>query len=387
MDIFQAALPADWEDNESLSTLLSMPARNHVSLSSAAASNLATVVIDDDDMADEAVSDAMIFEELLPGQTDATQAARLTPRVKRSPIPQTQKRKRSILNDCRLNSVKMIDTCDVKCVGIEKKDGCFVPVPLWCQYLVSWKGTDFEGQKWLVIGNYERWLMQLVDIVTPKSVRQVSKVLSDNIRVEFDLSLAKARRSGDGPNPFDTDDDEDDSQRSRLNKSGKVSVPSTAQLVIGGFHISCLNHAKQMVVLLDDDTAKFITGWVTPLARYLASNHLTESPTSSEPMGDSLGDSSSPEPLAGFRFPSGTTPNIRDKVVWDLSREQWNLILKKPTEKFESGQFRVDADVCPAVHAAQKLAAYHRAIEAWNRLDGSTRPRITMQVASNQRPS
>ena len=44
-----------------------------------------------------------------------------------------------------------------------------VLVPLWGQYTVDCKELGMPNCKWIVVSNYERWVMQLVNLITNKS--------------------------------------------------------------------------------------------------------------------------------------------------------------------------------------------------------------------------
>lgn len=288
-------------------------------------------------------------------------------KVANTPKPEPTKRPRLSQNSLSLKPVNMIDAEDVMCVFVDRGE-CTVPVPLWHQYMVSWRDADFADSKWIVVSNYERWVMQVVDAVTCRSVRQVAKAFADKLKTEFLTCLAKARRPGQMENLFEDDNSDDKAGQCRLRERRVDAVLKTN---IGGFNVFCLNHAARMVLKLDRATAKFISAWVVPLVRELARSQ-AQCPSSPESVA-----SISTDTVAGFQFCASTTPNIRDKVQWNPLKHLWEILLKKPKGAL-SGQFRVDPGLSAALYEEEKVVSYHRAIEAWNSHDGSTRHRIPL---------
>ena len=69
------------------------------------------------------------------------------------------------------------------------------------------------------------------------------------------------------------------------------------------------------------------------------------------------------------------TPNIRDKVQWNPLKHTWIIIVKKQKGPL-AGKYCVDPELAPEKYEKEKVAAYNRAIAAWNSHDGSTRHRI-----------
>ena len=118
-----------------------------------------------------------------------------------------------------------------------------VAVPLWDQYTVVARNLSIAG-KWIVVSNYEQWVMQLIDAVTPKCVRAIAKRLSDKIKVEFQACLAKARRTTSLADPWQPKSDDDQVTLQRC----KFEVDSTLIINIGGHNVTCINHASRMVL-------------------------------------------------------------------------------------------------------------------------------------------
>ena len=129
----------------------------------------------------------------------------------------------------------------------------------------------------------------------------------------------------------------------------------------------CLNDATKIAMRLDENTIKFIVGWVVPLVRELARSQ--DSPVHVATLAET------PRHLDGFFFSVSQTPNIRDKVTWNPVMHSWQLFTKKP-KVVSDENFVVDHELSPEAYEAQKFTQYHAAIAAWNNIDGSTRFRI-----------
>ena len=134
--------------------------------------------------------------------------------------------------------------------------------------------------------------------------------------------------------------------------------------------MQCMNVGTRMVLKLDSATAKFISAWVIPLVRELARSQ-AQSPSSPETVA-----SESTDTFASFQFCASPTPNIRDKVQWNPMKHCWEILVKKPKGALR-GRFRVDPELSAALYDEEKVAAYRRAVEAWDSVDGSTRHRIS----------
>ena len=226
-----------------------------------------------------------------------------------------------------------------------------VLVPLWSQYIVDCKEPGMELCKWIVVSNYERWVMQLVNLITRKSVRQVAKSFTDCFRKEFIACMEVARAVPGGlEDPFEEGGSLDD----HVSVAKRVkSTTSVMEVDIGGYKVKCLNTTARMLLLLEKETVTFITSWIVPLVRELALKH---EQTGSE--GVSETDSSeSVGALAGFHFIASPTPNIRDKVNWNPSTHSWAIQLRQPIAK-PSGNFAVDPSLSADLYEEQKIDAY-----------------------------
>ena len=289
--------------------------------------------------------------------------------VKSSPLPveSSQSRRPRNFRELPLKLTKIVmancDDVELRCIGVQRSKTQIVPVPLWNQYTVSWKTIAVAG-KWIVVSNYERWVMQLVDALTSKSVRAIAKKFCDKLKNEFQTCLWEARRPVALENPFEKVIPD----RERVD----IITEPTMAVKIGGHSVTCLNHACRMVLRLDTTTAKFILDWVVPFVNKLAhSQALPPSP------------SDAVRALANFHLIASPTPNIRDKVQWCVNKHFWEITVKKSRYSEEdqstalnAKDFQVDPRLCPAKYQEAQISTYRHAIAVWNKLDGSNRFRI-----------
>ena len=199
--------------------------------------------------------------------------------------------------------------------------------------------------------------MQVIDAITQTCVRKAGKLFTHLFRQEFNHCVRTARTSAKS-SIADSDDE--------------CSQPTGAfvlEACMGGHQVRCLNHTARMVLELDAKTEDFIMAWMVPLVRELAHE---VGPPATVPACPGP-QCSTPE--AGFRFSANMTPNIRDKLCWNPLAHAWTVSLVKP-KGTPTESFAVDAALPTEDFEEAKSAAYRRAIETWNRLDGSNRQRI-----------
>jgi hypothetical protein len=149
---------------------------------------------------------------------------------------------------------------------------------------------------------------------------------------------------------------------------------------------------EKMVFILDQETVKFIKGFIVPLVRAVADG---QGPGQKEFLCSGESQARSQDSSAGFHFMAPQCPNIRDKVSWNVRAHAWTILCKKPTHG--DGLLTGSAPVCedfpvePHVSAheyeEQKVAAYSKAMEAWNLRDGSNRHRIPIAILAGSQPS
>ena len=84
-----------------------------------------------------------------------------------------------------------------------------------------------------------------------------------------------------------------------------------------------------------------------------------------------------------WQFKQNVTPNIRDKISWQVDKSAWKVKAKK-TLKSEKCQtfFEVDASLTGRDFLSLKAGQYRLAILEWNRCDRSSRSRIKVPLLS-----
>ena len=81
--------------------------------------------------------------------------------------------------------------------AVKKTVAGAVPVPLWPQYSLTWKGEPIQGQKWITVGSKEYWLVRLCDSMTNMAYKDVVKKVVDKFSVGLsDPSLVRHAPSG-----------------------------------------------------------------------------------------------------------------------------------------------------------------------------------------------
>jgi hypothetical protein len=291
-----------------------------------------------------------------------------------------QPKKKRKCNEKLPTITHIASSCDneLLCIFVQKgttkaSHATTMPVPLWGQYTVRMNGNSL-GAQWLIISNYENWIVRLVDTVSVKSVRDLAKRLFDRVRLEFVKCLDKARRRdaiADGSCDGDDDADAPDAtsfQRTDTHCAPHAKLNRCPEIIIriGWFDLYCLNNKNRIVMRLDATTIKFINEWLVPLLRDMAI-------AKDHPMKP-LSPDQSIDPV-GFQFSSNTTPNIRNKVTWNPTRHAWDVQATNPKSEI-TGRFEADPSLGVDEFEEAKIAAYVAAIEAWNANDNSKRHRI-----------
>jgi hypothetical protein len=216
--------------------------------------------------------------------------------------------------------------------------------------------------------------MGLVDAVTKKSVRDVAKTFADHFRKQFQTAMATARKAQNLENPLSDSDSENHVTFPENQVRNYAEVKSAViEIALGEFTIVSLNSNRKLTLKIDEATVKFIAGWIVPLVRVCAK---TKAP-SQEMLGCGASTALSQDDLNGFHLRDGPTPNIRDKVCWNPTAHKWKVLLKHAKGK-PSEDFAVDPAQDAQTYQEQKVVAYWRAVETWNRLDSSNRFRIPM---------
>ena len=193
----------------------------------------------------------------------------------------------------------------------------------------------------------------------------------DKVRSELQTSLAVARKPTRLVDPLAGSDDEDSGTGSQPSKKRNRNV-ALVTASVGSHNVVCLNHKGKLAIKLDTETVKFIAEWIVPLVEVVAHSQMPEAPVSvqieSKPPGAAC-------ELAAFHFLADATPNIRDKVLWQPQTHSWKVALRQPIRDLTDAFF-VDKQLGSCEYEQEKVAAYWRAVDAWNSCDGSKRNRI-----------
>ena len=165
----------------------------------------------------------------------------------------------------------------------------------------------------------------------------------------------------------DVDDGEVDEKYMKI----PFETHPVVRITIGDLSVSCLNNGRVCVLLVDSETMRFIANCLLPMGL--------------EPLAPSQQPKALTQAPAPFNFGNSSTPNVRDKVTWDPTRHGWKLSVKKPKinplQPFvdDSGHsLCVDLGLDLSEYASQKAKLYISALVAWNAIDGSARPRISI---------
>ena len=280
------------------------------------------------------------------------------------------------LLDNRLETVFVEPTCtrtNASDATIKRRrTSDLVPVSIWPQYTL-----EHAPGRLVVVAPQEPWVMRMMNAIRCRASEKSTRVLSQNlgqaIRVMLRKGLdeRKCRSAADAVADDDMSDDADPKERSAAHRNfSGFSFHNVAlvELTFANVVVRALNDGRVLVLLLDDDSLRFIRTTLVELIRRL---------------GDK-GGAACPEPqLAPFRF-DDSTPNIRGKVVWEPTFNTWKLIMpsklhgkpKSPYEDAEGHSLQVPHTLEASAHAAAKAAAYIRAIAAWNAFNATQRKNI-----------
>ena len=367
MDVFSAALE-ETEDIDTSECISDSQARSQDQVHSQVTSPVSTsevFVIDEDDLvlASTSASDDSPAQDKRPSDDSATSTT-------------AKKRRRTVepsfvLTEVVVNQLSSSITCVMvpRLKGGNTKGGETpgdpVPIPLFKQYTVTADGLADDETAWLVLSNYQCWFADLVNQVTTKSVRDWSKRYMEKFKEIFAEHVEKARWGNVLENPFD------DSVAKNPKRFRAKNSDLKLELNIGGYSVTCLNWISKIVFKIDDNLANFIVGYIVPGVDDLVRKGVDQVRVSPDTSADG-----SQETERGFSFAKHSCPNIRDKVVWSPRCHRWGLQLVLPKGDVKEDDFTVDHKLPGAEYEAAKLAAYYRAIAAWNELDGSKRYRI-----------
>ena len=331
------------------------------------------IVIDDGD-SEHASFDEAAMQDAGPLCAESLVAPKGAQGQRLNVKPASFKRKRRCMDPKQkltLTPIQETNGSSVVCVFASRTKNSEEAIPLWPQYSVTWKGADLNDSTWLVLSNYERWVLRCVDAVTNRCVRKVAADTLVATRREFMACLAKTRVAQDLPSA-DTDDEVEDANSSRRFCKRVAAI----ELVIGGYSLVCLNTQKQIVIKVDDVAPEFIRHWFMPLAMKTAHSQVTPKPSPPQPPVKKV--AAEPITAASFQFSANPTPNVQGKVLWSPLAHAWQVRIHKPVATLPAKSFNVDPHLKRDEYLKEKSKAYKRAADVWNDFDGSQRLRIKL---------
>ena len=137
----------------------------------------------------------------------------------------------------------------------------------------------------------------------------------------------------------------------------------------------------------NDAAVQFIRHWLQPLTLAsvlaLAKREDPVAPIVARSPVDRDDSQSSSGVSSKWQFKQNVTPNIRDKISWQVDKSAWKVKAKK-TIKSEKCQvlFEVDASLTGRDFLTMKAGQYRLAIKEWNAKDHTTRARIKEPLLS-----
>jgi hypothetical protein len=210
------------------------------------------------------------------------------------------------------------------------------------------------------------------------TTRHVEANFTKAIRVMLAKALSPFGTVGENDGDSDSDDAYCTKKKPRAYKH--ISVDGAlVDAIIAGKTVTIMQSRRSFILRLDAYGADFIKTVLQETVRQLSDTVVSETCPSSS---------------TAFRF-DDTTPNIRDKVVWDTNNDAWKLLCRCPNRfADENGRtLVVPVNLGKKAHAVAKLEAYNRALRAWNIFDKSKRckilllPSVCIDVQSNSSPA
>jgi len=250
-----------------------------------------------------------------------------------------------------------------------------LPIPMWPQYTVVWGAFHFGDAKFLSVGSDEHWLVRLIDELSSVKVRTVAKKFVDQFRREFNAQVQLARVGQH------SDADEQNARHTSYFKSTRGQETSMIQIKIAETELTCVNTMQRILLKLDHATMRFISSVIAPAIEIVAKNN-NNFKTQTRAVRPSIDSSDSQESSQTYQLGFNCTPNLRDKVTWDVSMHTWNVTVQKPTMATVRTNWDVSSSLGPEGYEAQKISMYWEAVKHWNEADGSKRIRITVPPES-----
>ena len=248
-------------------------------------------------------------------------------------------------------------------------------VPLWPQYSLTATFPGLEGASWLVLSERQEWLLALVSALRPRNARgtacgtqkykmadEVCKVwcghFGEALKVkkdELETSLEKKA--------------EDECKRPPRGQNLGFAHIACMDVVPPGATtpITMLNVPRPITLMVNESLVQFVQKVIAPNVSVLA------------PSQQAVKIEATPAP---YTFEKEDMPNIQGKVVWVPKMHGWKVGVRKPRLMISeyndcTGQtLIIDTSLSPEEFEERKGEAYLRAIDTWNKVDGTNRARI-----------
>ena len=247
-------------------------------------------------------------------------------------------------------------------------------VPLWPQYSLTANILGLEGASWLLLSERQEWLLALVSALRPRNARgmacgtQKYKMADEVCKVwcgHFGEAL-KAKKDEVKAHREDNAKEDESHRPPRLLSFGTVACVEV--LPPGATEpITMVNVPRPIILLVNASLVQFLEKVLAPNVSVLA------------PSQQSVKIEATPAP---YTFEKEDMPNIQGKVVWVPKMHGWKVSVRKPRLMISDykdckGQtLIIDTSLSPEEFEERKGEAYLRAIDTWNKVDGTNRARI-----------
>jgi hypothetical protein len=320
--------------------------------------------------------------------------------AKRKPIPRRSKIKSRSTGGSRVGmhpvlvqmpTSKQPSKLHIVWINTDKKTRA---IAVWPQYTVSWKGHDnIVGQTtWIHVSPKDAWLQQLTREIRKSKTDQLTRDamwgVCHRLMQTFKDLIAKGRATMENDN--DCTRKLEDSQSSSSSTSSKYRcarhpTDNTVSVEFDGrdvgtprrtFEVTCINFCRTLIIQADENGIAWITGYLMPM---LASIVVEKKPP--KPCSQPAPDDIATLACGGFQLDpeSTTTCQLRDKVTWIPTEHRWQVHAKKRGNN-PSHFFPIDKNLAGSLYAAAKQEQFRCALEKWNSIDGSKRPRVPTET-------
>ena len=167
------------------------------------------------------------------------------------------------------------------------------------------------------------------------------------------------------------DERQEDSSQEKARRLPPARTRSRAlKLDIGKHNLVCANTLQKIALKVERPTIEFISEYMVALTRRVMQELQAEG-------------SSSPESVrsqpAAFHIQASATPNIRDKVIWDVPSSSWTVLWKVKGKKHPmTRSLPVDPTLSSEDFQAEKRRQYDAALTLWNAEDMSSRSKVAV---------